>query len=419
MFISTIVSELRGIVNRHDDDSVDRYNHRYTVMILAIFIFIISSKQYFGEPIVCWTPAQFTGSHNAYANAICWTHGTYPIANDQPYHTVNRANVLPYYQWVPFILLFQAFCFWLPNYLWNSLSKQTGIDIGGLVKNAIQADNMDIDKREKTIEQIARHLHISLSLKYDYIPMLKAFNFRKRIPLGKRHGNYLYLIYIFVKFFYIINVLGQLFLMNLFFGFQYHSYGIEFLTKFIRGDDYSRIDLAFPRVTFCDFKIRNLGDNIHQHSVQCALPINLFNEKFFICLWFWLIALAVLTVWNFMRWLLIFPQRYRKISISKYLKTQKQLSDNEKDDMLLDAFVNEYCHLDGSFIFSLIRRNTNFITTSEIICALWMKFCRDYTKPTEMKPLFGEHRKRNDYDVDDNENLKYDKNAITSSMTNV
>ena len=52
MFISSIVSELRGIVNRHDDDSVDRYNHRYTVMILAIFIFIISSKQYFGEPIV-------------------------------------------------------------------------------------------------------------------------------------------------------------------------------------------------------------------------------------------------------------------------------------------------------------------------------------------------------------------------------
>lgn len=154
---------------------------------------------------------------------------------------------MPYYQWVPFILLFQALCFWIPSLLWHTLSRQTGIDVGTLIKNAIAADNLDSERREKTVEQIARHIHIALSSKYEYEATFKRFNIRKRLPIGKRYGNYLYLIYLFVKIFYITNVFVQLFLMNFFFGFQYHSYGLEFLRKFIRGDDYSRIDMAFPR----------------------------------------------------------------------------------------------------------------------------------------------------------------------------
>ena len=51
--IGSILGELTKFVNKHDDDATDRYNHRYTVMILAVFVFLIASKQYFGEPIVC------------------------------------------------------------------------------------------------------------------------------------------------------------------------------------------------------------------------------------------------------------------------------------------------------------------------------------------------------------------------------
>jgi hypothetical protein len=52
MMIGTVLEEVRTFVNKHDDDIVDRYNHRYTVMILSIFILVIATKQYFGEPIV-------------------------------------------------------------------------------------------------------------------------------------------------------------------------------------------------------------------------------------------------------------------------------------------------------------------------------------------------------------------------------
>ena len=50
--IGSILTEINKFVNKHDDDAIDRYSHRYTVMVLAIFVFLIASKQYFGEPIV-------------------------------------------------------------------------------------------------------------------------------------------------------------------------------------------------------------------------------------------------------------------------------------------------------------------------------------------------------------------------------
>jgi hypothetical protein len=105
-----------------------------------------------------------------------------------------------------------------------------------------------MERREKTIHQIARHIHIALSLKYDYRPTYKRIDISSKLPLGRRHGNFLYLVYMVVKTVYIFNVFGQLFLMNSFFGFQYHSYGFDFLKKFLMGDDYSRIDKAFPRL---------------------------------------------------------------------------------------------------------------------------------------------------------------------------
>ena len=68
--LDTLFAEIRAFVNKLEDDLVDRYNHRYTVVFISFFIFVIGSKQYFGEAINCWTPATFTGSHDSYANTI-------------------------------------------------------------------------------------------------------------------------------------------------------------------------------------------------------------------------------------------------------------------------------------------------------------------------------------------------------------
>jgi hypothetical protein len=154
-----------------------------------------------------------------------------------------------------------------------------------------------------------------------------------------------------------------------------------------------------------------MGDNIHQHSVQCALPINLFNEKFFICLWFWLIILAFITIWNFLKWTYMILPIKRKSFIEHYLKAKKKIGSNAKDGLILDAFVTEYCHLDGAFIFALIRENTNFIITTEIISSVWDKFYKEYTSnrdtkgSLEMKKNIYKSRNSIDYIDEEIENM--------------
>ena len=70
MQLGSVLREIQSISVNHDDDLIDRYNHRFTVIFLAFFILVIATKQYYGEPIVCWTPAYFSGAHNHYANTI-------------------------------------------------------------------------------------------------------------------------------------------------------------------------------------------------------------------------------------------------------------------------------------------------------------------------------------------------------------
>ena len=57
----------------------------------------------------------------------------------------------------------------------------------------------------------------------------------------------------------------------------------------------------FPRVTLCDFHIRQ-QTNVHRYTVQCVLPINLFNEKVFLLIWLWLTFVGVATVLDIVYW---------------------------------------------------------------------------------------------------------------------
>ena len=72
----------------------------------------------------------------------------------------------------------------------------------------------------------------------------------------KMYGNYLTCCYLCMKLLYLANGIGQLWLLDVFLGFQrsYQLYGFHVLVKFLRGEDWSQSE-RFPRVTLCDFQV--------------------------------------------------------------------------------------------------------------------------------------------------------------------
>lgn len=130
----------------NDDDSADKLSHRYTTLLLLAFAAIVSSKQFVGEPIQCWVPAHFSGGWESYANSYCWVKNTYYLPFDEyipKEHEDEKRHMIPYYQWVPLILLSQALLFYIPRLIWRSLNSKTSIDVDDIVREAEQG-KMDL-----------------------------------------------------------------------------------------------------------------------------------------------------------------------------------------------------------------------------------------------------------------------------------
>lgn len=69
----------------------------------------------------------------------------------------------------------------------------------------------------------------------------------------------------------------QVYLLDLLLDVDYHLYGVQVIIRMLRSQDWQMSD-RFPRVTLCSFHIRHQS-RVHDYVVQCALTINIFNEK--------------------------------------------------------------------------------------------------------------------------------------------
>ena len=168
---------------------------------------------------------------------------------------------------------------------------------------------------------------------------------------------------------FIGNVIAQLFIMDWVLGSDYHLYGFDVLKAWVTSKDW-RMPERFPRSTMCDLKIRRLG-NVQRYTVQCVLPINLFNEMIFLCVWWMLAFLAVYTVYSFIWWIAVLSssQEDRRF-LSKHLQYRKR---SQKEGQL-KIFIKEHLRRDGVFVMRLIGLNTDAVTVTDIVCTLWDRY---------------------------------------------
>ena len=147
---------------------------------------------------------------------------------------------------------------------------------------AIECQNAkDVETREKAMDYMTTRM----------------FRFLKQKGDNLIRGNDLVIVYLIFKLVYISHMVFQIFLLNIFLGSDYANYGIEVMMKLLQGKNLMN-SKRFPRITMCDFKIRILG-NLQRYTVQCALPINLYNEIIFIFIWFWFIMVTFVSAYSF------------------------------------------------------------------------------------------------------------------------
>jgi hypothetical protein len=217
---------------------------------------------------------------------------------------------LRYYQWIPFILLLQAFCFYFPHIIWRSLSRRSGIDVRDIVDAAINYKSVDTaTKDDKHKIELMEYIVEAID-KYVDDPRRQSDERGQRINLkrilmticiflGKYLGNYLVIVYFTTKALFITNAVCQIFLLNLFLGQEFHLFGIQVLKRILEGrgkNDFQRNlffhkflyqlgwdtqSRYFPKVTLCDFQIREAlhPRDSHRYTVQCVLPLNLFSQQ--------------------------------------------------------------------------------------------------------------------------------------------
>lgn len=282
--VLTLFAGLKSLLKRRDvciDNAVFRIHWFVTSMVLVVFSILVSARQYFGSPIECIHTDKLPPN---IINTFCWIHSTFtlPDALDKrigaevPYPGVDNTGQSngvrkyhTYYQWVCFVLFIQAILFYVPHYLWKVWE-------GGLMKTivlglkiALLTDEEKGRKKQILIDYLCRHMRTH-----------RMYAFR----------------YFFCELLCLVNVIGQMYLMNCFVNGEFVSLGMRVINQSISDQEYRQDPLifVFPRMTKCTFRRFGVSGDLQKYDALCILGQNVINEKIYIILWFWFMMLAVL-----------------------------------------------------------------------------------------------------------------------------
>ncbi|KAH8875181.1 Innexin unc-9 [Schistosoma japonicum] len=397
------------------EDLADRANFQWNVIVLLLCMVLVTMRQYFMTPLVCYLPTTVSGVNaDSYITNLCWIEGTFPInlTSGIVPHKLHewdalRPQQMNYYQWVPLVLGLQAILYYLPRIIWSIFTyNRTGTDLQNLIRQANLIAKEDGEKRQKMVQHIAKTLELLLFSRREYrsTDTLTA-SFRRSMAFmpGKHHGNNLVYVYLAIKVLYSIVGFFQLYLMYFFLRFDSHEgywfFGIRILSDIIHGKPWTETQV-FPRVGMCRHTLQHVGAS-NAIFAQCVLPINMLNEKIYIFLFFFLGSIMILTMLSIPLWLYRMGlKRRQRHFVRRFLKIADVYDRNDpKIALLTDRFMAEFLRQDGHFILRMLSMNAGDLITVEIVCNLFADYKKrfagiDFRGP----PLMPKMHKYHDFD---------------------
>lgn len=279
-----IISPFKSFIKIPDsiiDNNVFKLHYRVSCLILFMCSVLVTARQYFGDPIDCISGDDVP---NELLDTFCWVHTTFSVDTswnktvgiEIPYPGVDK--FVPgekrvyhaYYQWVCFVLFFQAGLFYIPHYLWKTVESGKIRSIRANLCDPLMKDS----DREEQKQLVIKYLH----------------------KCRDSHQTS-FAFYCGCEILNLVNVIAQMIMMDRFLGNQFTTYGLQVL-KFTEWDSEARYDpmiRVFPRLTKCTFHRYGSSGDIMKYDAMCILPINIINEKIYIFLWFWFYFLAVIS----------------------------------------------------------------------------------------------------------------------------
>uniref|UniRef100_A0A1B6L2T6 Innexin n=1 Tax=Graphocephala atropunctata TaxID=36148 RepID=A0A1B6L2T6_9HEMI len=263
------------------DNNVFRLHYKATVILLVAFSLLVTSRQYIGDPIDCIVDEIPPNVMDTY----CWIYSTFTIPNrlagtigkDIPHPGVashvegeDEVKYHKYYQWVCFVLFFQAMMFYVPRYLWKTWE-------GGRIKMLVLDLNCPVVSEECKADR--------KKLLVDYFTL-------------NLHTQNFYAVRFFIcEVLNFINVIAQIYFMDFFLDGEFSTYGSD-VVRFTEMEQEEREDpmsRVFPKVTKCTFHKYGPSGTVQKFDGLCVLPLNIVNEKIYVFLWFWFILLTLIT----------------------------------------------------------------------------------------------------------------------------
>ncbi|GMR53907.1 hypothetical protein PMAYCL1PPCAC_24102 [Pristionchus mayeri] len=334
---------------RFDDSGVDRLNYYYTPVVIIIMALTLTAKQYVGEPLQCWVPAQFSRAWEQYAENYCFVFNTYFVGEEEeiPRTEASRtAAQLIYYQWVPFIMVIEAGLFHFPVKIWSLLSRTSGLNLAGMIAAVVKAEQDNDESKLQSAALTVCHL-LENSNKMRKLRTEGASTMRRYARLGELDGTYLSNLYFGAKVIYCINSILQFASLNKFLAQDDIFWGVSILRDLVLRD--WRDSKYFPRVTICDFDVRTMGN-----MQRCEVYRNHFSL---------LTLIDSLTHFITMR----MPSRRQRF-------VKRFISCPPEEKAVLEDFTREFLNPDMFLILKMIDGHTSEIVTETILQQLYDNF---------------------------------------------
>ncbi|CAI5455685.1 unnamed protein product [Caenorhabditis angaria] len=344
MFQLPFLDQFRNVVTYSQiDDFADVLSCFATPSIYLFGAILISARTYVGSPIQCWIQQTYSGAWEDYAETYCFLKNTHFVPSTE--HIVTGMNSskssVKYYQWSSMYLAVCALCFILPKLFWKYSQTTSDIPLTYFCETTNEIRKTTTDKRKDKITEMAKYL-------------------KEKLEHNEKYGSIFFNMttsYFITKMLYIFVALGQFYLVAVFLGQSEDIlWGFTLLQNLIVGDNWE-VTGIFPRITYCSFSIRQQSGDFQKHTTQCVLGVNEFNEKIFLFIWYWLVALIAITIVATLR---CFYLMNTNSVVDSLMIKHRNINDKIVTRKIRD-FSENYLRTNGRIILSYVKMESDIV----------------------------------------------------------